>query len=262
MKTRSKRGPKGPALTAGHWALWLASGAIGAFGIMGWIDGADTLASKILLGAAAGFAAVVVPATVHHIGRGWVSLLLVLVALPFLAITAASTHNAWGVLVEDQRLAAATADEAADVATAKDKLDKADMALAGVKLVKPTCTCPRTIKETTDAWERERAPYVADVATRKADLSAAMARLDAARAAHHPMASDLAVWVVGSSIDVAIALGLAVLSVIVRRKPDMGKPGRKAKSIPKAKKQPAKAKATAPRGDPNWKPVVVQPTAS
>lgn len=253
MKARSKARPKGPALTIGHVALWAASGAIGAFGIMGWIEGADTLASKILLGAAAGFSAVVVPAIVHHIGRGWISLLLVLVALPFLAITAASTHNAWGVLVEEKREAVAVADEADAVAVAKVKLDGADMALAGVKLVKPTCVCPKTIDATTAAWERERAPYLADVATRKADLAAAVAALAAARAAHKPMAADAAVWLVGSSIDVAIALGLAVLSIIVRRKPDMAKPKR-SKAV---KAKPAKRVATAPRGVPNWKPMIV-----
>lgn len=255
MKTRSKARPKGPALTIGHVALWAASGAIGAFGIMGWIEGADTLASQVLLGAAAGFSAVVVPAIVHHIGRGWVSLLLALVSLPFLAITATSTHNAWGVLVEDKREAVAVAGEAADVVSAKARLADSDKALQGLKLVLPACPngCAASIRDTTKAWQLQREPLAAAVETAKADLAQAEGKLSAARAAHTPMADDLAVWLVGSSIDVAIALGLAVLSIIVRRKPDMAKPKR-SKAV---KAKPAKAKATAPRGVPNWKPMIV-----
>lgn len=253
MKTRSKARPKGPALTTGHVALWAASGAIGAFGIMGWVEGADTIASKILLGAAAGFAAVVVPAIVHHIGRGWVSMLLPLVAVPFLFITAASTHNGWSILVEEKREAVAVAAEADAVAIAQGKLDRADMALEGLAPLVLDPAMPKgRVEAQQAAWERSRAPLAAKVETRKAELATAVAALAAARAAHHPMASDLAVWLVGSSIDVAIALGLAVLSIIVRRKPDIAKPKRS-----KAAKAKPKAQATAPVGQKNWKPTLV-----
>ena len=254
MKTRSKARAVRPALTFGHVALWAASGAIGAFGVMGWVDGADTLASKILLAMAAGFSAVVVPAIVHHIGRGFVSLLLVVVALPFLAITAASTHNGWSVEVEEKREAVAVADEAHAVAIAQGKLNDADIALAGLKLVLPVCPngCAQSIRDTTKAWTMQREPLAAQVEARKAELAIAEGKLSAARAAHQPMASDLAVWLVGSSIDVAIALGLAVLSIIVRRKPHVeAKPKRSVKKTHQAKP------ATAPVGRKDWKPRVV-----
>ena len=101
MKARTKRGARAPAFTLGHVALWAASLGLGAFGVAGWVASSDNPAAMVLLGAAAGLSACVIPATVHHVGRGWASGLLLVAVLPFGFIAAYSTHHANEVLISD-----------------------------------------------------------------------------------------------------------------------------------------------------------------
>ena len=251
MKARSKRGARAPAFTLGHVALWAASFGLGAFGVAGWIASSDNLAAQIMLGGAAGLAACVIPATVHHVGRGLVSLLLPLVVLPFGFIAAYSTHHANEVLVEEPRKAAFTAEAdeqvrtwAARVETAQAALDShAPLALA------PDMPLGR-VREQRATWNEAHAVLMAARADAMSQHSAAVEAREVRASAYVPMAPDLAVWLVAGALDVAVMVGISVLSVIQRRQ--AAKPKRKTKT------KPAKAKATAPRGVPNWVPRVVQ----
>jgi Tfp pilus assembly protein FimV len=109
------------------------------------------------------------------------------------------------------------------------------------------------VRDQRTAWNEARALLKADRDEAMAGHGAAVAARDMRAAAYQPMAPDLVVWIVAGSIDAAIALGIAVLSVVMRHKP-------KAKADkPKQRKKtrPAQVQATAPRGVPNWKPRVV-----
>lgn len=253
MKRHSKARSGAPALTLGHAALWAASLGLGAFGVAGWIASADSLAAQVLLASAAGVAACVIPATVHHIGRGWVSAGLALAILPFGFIAAYSTHHANEVLVEAPRKAAFTAEAeatvrtwAAQVETAQAKLDALP-----VLVLDPAMPAGR-VRDQRQAWIDQRAAFVATLAEARAGHAAAVAARDERAAAYQPMAPDLAVWLVAGSLDLGIALGISILSVITRQKP---------KAEPKqGKRKPnktPKAQATAPVGRKDWTPRVV-----
>jgi hypothetical protein len=232
---------------------------MGAFGVWGWIAGADNLPAQILLAGSAGLSACVMPSVVHWIGGRVVSWLLVLVVLPFLGIASVGFHNAESVLIEEPRKAAATARQEKTVSDMAAKLATAESALAALPpLVLPDCPagnrCPNTIKATTEAWEKQRAPFAEAAAIAKADHAEAVAAYEAALAAYVPLVPDIVVLFAGAAVDLAIALGIAVLSVVAPPRQGRAKKSRKRKG--KAKRKPA-AKATAPRGQSNWTPRVV-----
>lgn len=259
MKKPSKAPAARPAFTLGHAALWAVSLAMGAFGVWGWIAGADNLPAQILLAGSAGLSACVMPSVVHWIGGRVVSWLLVLVVLPFLGIASVGFHNAEAVLIEEPRKEAATERQAKTVSDMAGKLATAESALAALPpLVLPdaaTCRCPQTIRDIKSAWLDGRAPYEAAVATAKAEHAGAVQAYETALAAYVPLVPELVVLGAGAAVDIAIALGIAVLSVVAPPREGRAKPRkRKRKAQPKVK--PA-AKATAPRGQPNWKPRVV-----
>lgn len=254
MKARTKRGARAPAFTLGHVALWAASLGLGAFGVAGWVATGDNLAAKVLLGAAAGLSACVIPATVHHVGRGWASGLLVLAVLPFGFIAAYSTHHANEVLIEAPRKAAYVAEADALARTWAGRVEVAQAALDALKPLQLAPDMPKgRVTEQRAAWNETRAILKAARDEAQAGHAAAVAARDERAATYQPMAPDLAVWLVAGSIDAAICIGIAVLSLIIRRKPK----ARPDKAKQTKKSRPAKPKATAPRGVPNWKPTLV-----
>jgi len=251
MKARSRARNRAPAFTLGHVALWAASFGMGAFGVAGWIASSDNLAAQIMLGSAAGLAACVIPATVHHVGRGWVSLLLPLVVLPFGFIAAYSTHHANEVLVEAPRKAAFTAEAETQVRTWAARVETAQAKLDQLGPLQLSPDMPKSrVTEQRAARAEAHAVLVAARADAMAGHGAAVAARDSRVAAYVPMAPDWAVWLVAGALDVAVMVGISVLSIITRRQEP--KPKRK------VKKQPTKAKATALRGVPNWKPMIVK----
>lgn len=259
--TKSSKAPAArPAFTLGHAALWAVSLAMGAFGVWGWIAGADNLPAQILLAASAALSACVMPAVIHWVGRSLVSWLLVLAVLPFVAIAAVGFHNAEAVLIEEPRKATATARQEAMVTDMAGKLATAEIALAALPpLVLPdaaTCRCPATIRDLKSAWLDSRAPFEAAVATAKADYGNAVSDYETALAAYVPLVPDIVALFAGAAIDLAIALGIAVLSVVAPAREGRAKKPRRRKK-PTQRNKPAKAKATAPRGHSNWKPQVV-----
>lgn len=261
MKRPSKAPAARPAFTLGHAALWAVSLAMGAFGVWGWIAGADNLPAQILLAGSAGLSACVMPSVVHWIGGRMVSWLLVLTVLPFLGVAAVGFHNAEAVLIEQPRKEAETARQEKTVSDMAAKLATAESALVALPpLVLPDCPagnrCPKTIEATTEAWDKQRAPLAEAVAIAKADHAVAVAAYEAALAAYVPLVPDIVVLFAGAAIDLAIALGIAVLSVVAPPREGRAKKPRKRKRKAQSKRKPA-AKATAPRGQPNWKPRVV-----
>lgn len=251
MKRNSKARSRAPALTFGHVAFWAASLGLGAFGVAGWIVSGDNLAAKVLLGAAAGLSACVIPATVHHVGRGWVSGLLALAVLPFGFIAAYSTHHANEVLIEGPRRAAWAAEAAGAVRTWAQRVEVAQGRLDALQPLQLEPGMPASrVRDQRAAWAETHAVLKAARDEAQSGHAAAVVARDERAAAYVPMVSDLAVWLVAGSIDFAIAIGIAVLSVIVRQKP--AEPKRK-----KPNKKPAKRPATAPRGVKDWKPRVV-----
>jgi hypothetical protein len=258
MRKPSKAPAARPAFTLGHAALWAVSLAMGAFGVWGWIAGADNLPAQILLAGSAGLSACVLPSVVHWIGGRMVSWLLVLVVLPFVGIASVGFHNAEAVLIEEPRKEAATERQAQAVTDMAKKLATAESTLAALPaLVLPdaaTCRCPATIRDMKTAWLDTRAPFEAAVTVAKAEHAAAVLAYEKALAAYVPLVPDMVVLFAGAAIDLAIALGIAVLSVVAPSRQGHAKKLRKRKG--KAKREPA-AKATAPRGRSNWKPTVV-----
>lgn len=253
MKRHSKARNRGPALTLGHVALWAASLGMGAFGVAGWIASADSLAAQVLLASAAGLAACVIPACVHHIGRGWVSGLLALAVLPFGFIAAYSTHHANEVLVEAPRKAAFAAEAEATIRTWTLRVETAQAKLdAHAPLVLAPGMPLGRVREQNRVWIDQHAPLVAALTDARSGHAAAVVARDERVAAYQPMAPDLAVWLVSGSIDLAIVIGISVLGSIARQKPKAEKPKREAKRA-----KPRKAQATAPVGNKNWKPTLV-----
>jgi hypothetical protein len=251
MKRNSKARSRALALTFGHVAFWAASLGLGAFGVAGWVASSDNLAAQVLLGAAAGLSACVIPATVHYVGRGWVSGLLALAVLPFGFIAAYSTHHANEVLLERPNRAVWTAEADQAVRTWAQRVEVAQAKLDGLQPLALDPTMPKgRVEAQAAAWKAQQAPLAQAVADARAGHAAAVVARDERAAAYVPMASDLAVWLVAGSIDLAIAIGIAVLSAIVRRKP--AEPKRKTPN-----RKPAKRPATAPRGVKDWKPRVV-----
>ena len=254
MKARSRARSRAPAFTLGHVALWAASLGLGAFGVAGWVASSDNLAAQILLGAAAGLSACVIPATVHNVGRGWASGLLLIAVLPFGFIAAYSTHHANEALIEGPNRARYLAEAEATVRTWGDRVEKAQARLdAHAPLALEPGMPAARVRDQRAAWNEARDILKADRDEAMAGHAAAVAARDQRAAAYEPMAPDLVVWWVAGSIDAAIALGIAVLSVVMRHKP-------KAKADkPKRKKtKPAQVVATAPRGVPNWVPKIVK----
>lgn len=255
MKRRSRARKRAPALTLGHVALWAASLGLGAFGVAGWVASGDNLAAQILLGSAAGLAACVIPATVHHVGRGWVSLLLAIGILPFGFIAAYSTHHANEVLIEAPRKAKFTAEAEATVRTWATQVETAQAALSThAPFVPPSDMPAGRVRENRATWNETHATLKAAWAEAREEHAKAVATRDARAAAYTPMASETVVWLVSGTLDAGIALCIAVLSVVMRRD-ETAKPAKPKQAAKKPKAR--EAKATAPRGIPNWKPKVV-----
>lgn len=256
MKKPSKAPAARPAFTLGHAALWAVSVAMGAFGVWGWIAGADNLPAQILLAGSAGLSACVMPAVIHWISERPLSWLLALAVLPFLGIGTVGFHNAETVLIEAPRKAAATVRQEQAVSDMASKLTTAETTLASLPpLVLPDgakCRCPQTIRDLTASWTATRAPFEAALATARADHATAVSSYEAALAAYLPLVPDMVVLFAGAAVDLAIAIGIAVLSVVAP--PRQGRAPKPTKR--KAKRKPA-AKATSPRGQSNWKPRVV-----
>jgi hypothetical protein len=227
---------------------------LGAFGVAGWVASSDNPAAMVLLGAAAGLSACVIPATVHHVGRGWASGLLLVAVLPFGFIAAYSTHHANEVLIEAPRKAAHMAEADALARTWAGRVEVAQAALDALKPLQLAPDMPAVrVRDQRAAWNETRAILKGARDEAQAGHAAALAARDLRAAGYQPLAPDLAVWAVAGSIDAAICIGIAVLSVIIRRKPKVMPD--KAKQTKKSR--PAKSKATAPRGVPNWKPHLV-----
>lgn len=250
MKARSRARSRAPAFTLGHVALWAASVGLGAFGVAGWVASGGSLAAQVLLGAAAGLSACVIPATVHHVGKGAISALLLLAVAPFAVIAAYSTHHAVEVLIEEPRREAFTAEAAAAVRTWAQRVETAEGNLAAHAPLTLAPDMPAgRVRDQNKAWADAHAALKQARDEAKAGHAEAVAARDERVQAYRPMASDEAVWLVAGSIDLAIVIGIAVLSAITRQ----------AEPLPKRKpNKTRKAKATAPRGVPNWKPRVVQ----
>jgi hypothetical protein len=252
MKRHSKARNRGPALTLGQVALWAASLGLGAFGVAGWIASADSLAAQVVFASAAGLAACVIPACVHHIGRGWVSGLLALAVLPFGFIAAYSTHHANEVLAEAPRKAAFVAEAEAQVRTWTARVETAQAKLdAHAPLVLTPGMPLERVREQDRVWADQHAPLVVALADARSGHAAAVVARDERAAAYQPMAPDLAVWAVSGSIDLAIVIGISVLGSIARRKPKAEKP------VAKKPNKTPKVRATAPVGRKDWKPTLV-----
>lgn len=249
MKRHSKARSRAPAPTLGHVALWAASVGLGAFGVAGWAASGGSLAAQVLLATAAGLAACVIPATVHYVGRGAVSALLLLAIAPFGLIAAYSTHHGNEVLIEAPRKAAYVAEADEAVRTWAARVNQAEASLAAHA---PLVLAPDMPKGRVEAqratWSEAHASLTAARDEAKSGHAAAVAARDERAASYRPMASDEAVWLVSGSIDLAIVIGISVLSAIQRQ----------AEPMPKRKpNKTRKARATAPRGRKDWKPRIV-----
>ena len=208
------------------------------------------MAAQVLLGMAAGLSACVIPATVHHVGRGAVSALLLVAILPFAGIAAYSTHHAVEVLIEQPRREAWAVEAEAAVRTWAARVEVAQAKLSdhAPLVLQPDMPAGR-VRDQNKAWSEARTALEKARDEAKAGHAEAVAARDERVSAYRPMATDEAVWVVSLTLDLAIVLGIAVLSSITRQEREQ--PKRKPNKT-------RKAKATAPRGVRGWKPMIVR----
>ncbi len=237
MTTRNK---KTEHFLIARSALYLVGLAAAAFGVAGWIlpelplELTNLPWAALVLASLTALSALVVPATIEIVGKSRASALLLAPAIVFGALNAYSFHNAVGALIEAPRQAEHMAAADQRLATAQGKLD------AFPAMVMPVCprACPNTIRATTEAWEKQRAPLAAALETAKADHTAA-------EAAYKPLAPDLIVWIVAGLVDLSLALGLAGIALVrsdleAKRKAErlaLRKAAQKAAAKPKAPKK-------------------------
>ena len=208
-----------PGFHAGFFFLIALSVTVALFGVWGWVQSDAAASQKWLFGSLTLAVAFAIPTVSMVIGKSWISGLVLFPVLVFSMITAYSTHNAYAVLLDAPRKDAHMA--SAPVTEAQALVDEAERVLAGAReaiadfpaLVIPDSAGPLKTGALTAAWEAQRAPLTDALDAAKADREAAQADLDARRDAYEPMAPDLAVWLAGGLIDLAIVVAIFCLEM-------------------------------------------------
>lgn len=219
MAKRNKS--KTPAFKAGLFFLSVFCLAMGALGVYGWTQADMDLTTRIMTSFGAGATALVIPFTVIALGRAWASVGVLPVLALCMGMQAVSFHNFYGVVIEAPHQRAfdlGLQSLKAEVTRTTGGADKAQAAVdAFPALTLPDCLCPKTTAAKTASWEAQRAPLSKAVETAKADRQNALNALAQAQAAYHPMAPDLAIWIVGGLLDISIALAIWSLEATGRK---------------------------------------------
>jgi len=256
MAKRNKT--KTPAFKAGLFFLSVFCLAMGALGVYGWTQSDMDLTTRVMTSFGAGATALVIPFTVIAIGRAWASIGVLPVLALCMGMQAVSFHNFFNVVIEAPHKAAFDASLlplTAEVTRTTDRLDAAQAALDAVEApaLPERCkqvACPNTIEANAKAYALALEPRQKALDTAKADRQNALEALAQAQTAYHPMAPDLAIWIVGGLLDISIALAIWSLEATGRKL-------RKDATVERAKVKRPKRKPAAKKPVKGFKPYVV-----
>lgn len=243
MAKRNKT--KVPAFKAGLFFLSVFCLAMGALGVYGWTQSDMDLVTRIMTSFGAGATALVIPFTVIALGRSWASAGVLPVLAICMGMQAVSFHNFYNVVIEAPHQRAfdlGLQSLKTEVTRTTDRLDAAQAALDAVEApaLPERCkqvACPNTIEANAKAYALALEPRQKALDTAKADRQNALEALAKAQAAYHPMAPDLAIWIVGGLLDISIALAIWSLETTGRKL-------RKDVEVQRAKEKKPKRKPT------------------